>query len=110
VGNGFNPIFRPQNPATLTPLETRVPGPVSDNILELNLTSEVLSFLGAEHLTNVPNRGMIQGDISLAGVSYLQTVNDITGLDPKNPAPGIHFEPGLGCSCQRPPTLRMARR
>jgi hypothetical protein len=94
-GTGFNTIFRPQNPATPTHLLNRVPGPFSDNILELNLTSEILSFSGAENLKNVPNRGMVQGDISFAGVSYLQAINDITGLDPTNPAPGIHFEPGL---------------
>ncbi len=87
-GNGFNTIFRPQNPATPTALPTPVPN--SDNVLELNLTSETLSF--DKPLGTVPNRGEVQGDISLNGVPYLQTITDIT--DPKNPV-GIHFEPGL---------------
>jgi hypothetical protein len=42
TGRGFNTIFRPQNSATPTLLST--PRPDSDNILELNLTIESLSF------------------------------------------------------------------
>src|ERR1039458_4158253 len=68
VGNGFNTIFRPDNSATPTPLP--VPFPNSDNILELNLTSESLSF--SPSLGSVPNRGTTpQGDIFLNGVPYL---------------------------------------
>ena len=107
-GNGFNTIFRPQNPATPADLPTPVPG--SDNVLELNLTDETLTFgvsiVGASggpvtslgtvpnrsEFGTVPNRGEGVGDISLNGVPYLQTINDIT--DPNNPV-GIHFEPGL---------------
>lgn len=90
-GNGFNTIFRPNSTAT----PTRLPGPVTvsdpqDNILELNLTSETLSF--SPSLGSVPNRGMVQGDIFLNGVPYLQSINDIT--IPDQPV-GIHFEPGL---------------
>jgi hypothetical protein len=87
-GNGFNTIFRPDNPETPTPLP--VPVPPSDNVLELNLTRETLSFSPA--LTSVPNRGEVQGDIFLNGVPYLQTINDVTV--PSQPI-GIHFEPGL---------------
>jgi hypothetical protein len=48
-----------------------LPVPVSDNILELNLTSESLSF--SPSLGAVPNRGSNpQGDIFLNGVPYLQ--------------------------------------
>jgi hypothetical protein len=90
VGNGFNTIFRPQNKATPTPLPTPVPGPVGDNVLELNLTSETLSF--SKSLGSVPNRGMVQGDIFLNGVPYLQTITDVT--IPSQPT-GIHFEPGM---------------
>ena len=45
-GSGFNTIFRPENPITPTQLPNPVlpKGPVSDNILELNLTSESLAF------------------------------------------------------------------
>jgi hypothetical protein len=85
-GNGFNTIFRPDNAQTPTVL----PIPVSsDNILELNLTSETLSF--SPGLGSVPNRGSVQGDIFLNGVPYLQTVSDIT----TGQRIGIHFEPGL---------------
>jgi len=105
IGNGFNTIFRPQNPATPADIK---PTPVPDfnNVLELNLTSETLTFgvkvVGppppkdaCPSLPSVPNRGEVQGDIFLNAVPYLQTINDITGLDPNNPNPGIHFEPGL---------------
>ena len=52
AGNGFNTIFRPDN--TVTP--TKLPIPVtSDNILELNLSQESLSF--SPSLGAVPNRG-----------------------------------------------------
>ncbi len=89
VGNGFNTIFRPDNTVTPTPLPIPVPG--SDNILELNLTSESLSF--SPSLGSVPNRGTTpQGDIFLNGVPYLQTVSDITTHGEKT---GIHVEPGI---------------
>jgi hypothetical protein len=88
TGNGFNTIFRPQNPATPTPLP--IPVPTSDNVLELNLTSETLSF--SPGLGSVPNRGSLQGDVFLNGVPYVQAINDVT-----NPgqSTGIHFEPGI---------------
>jgi hypothetical protein len=86
-GNGFNTIFRPDNTTTPTVLPTPV---TSDNILELNLTSETLSF--SPSLGSVPNRGEVQGDIFLNGVPYLQSISDITV--PTQPI-GIHFEPGL---------------
>jgi hypothetical protein len=88
AGQGFNTIFRPDNTVTPTPL----PFPVtSDNILELNLTSESLSF--SPSLGSVPNRGTTpQGDIFLNGVPYVQKVNDITI---PGESVGIHFEPGI---------------
>ena len=95
AGTGFNTIFRPQSPKTPTKLPVPVPG--SDNILELNLTAETLSF--AAPLGNVPNRGFgDQGDITLNAVPYVQSINDITSL----PAQGIHFEPGMWLAV--PPT------
>jgi hypothetical protein len=92
-GNGFNTIFRPQNFA-LTP--TDLGGPANegndDNVLELNLTEETLTF--SKSLGSIPNRGAknLNEDIFLNGVPYLQKINDIT--DPNNPV-GIHFEPGV---------------
>jgi hypothetical protein len=93
VGNGFNTIFRPDSGVTPTPLPNSVPPPPPprDNILELNLTSEELSF--SKSLGAVPNRGTNQQkDIFLNGVPYLQTINDITVHGEKV---GIHFEPGM---------------
>jgi len=87
-GNGFNTIFRPDNAKTPTKLPVPVSG--SDNVLELNLTQETLSF--SPSLGSVPNRGEVQGDIFLNGVPYLQTITDVTV--PSQPI-GIHFEPGL---------------
>ena len=94
-GSGFNLIFRPQNPATPTQLPVLVPG--SDNILELNLTRETLTFSAA--LGNVPNRGSAQGDISLNAVPYVQSIEDVTVA---GSSPGIHFEPGMWLAV--PPT------
>ncbi|HET6842275.1 MAG TPA: heme-binding protein [Candidatus Angelobacter sp.] len=89
AGQGFNTIFRPDSTATPTPLPFPITG--SDNILELNLTSETLSF--SPPLGAIPNRGTDkQGDITLNGVPYLQKVNDITI---HGESVGIHFEPGM---------------
>lgn len=87
-GSGFNTIFRPDSTQTPTPLPVPVPG--TDNVLELNLTSETLTF--SPGLGSVPNRGMVQGDIFLNGVPYLQAINDVTIA---GQSVGIHAEPGL---------------
>ena len=86
-GPGFNTIFRPDSGSP-----TKLPHPVrgSDNLLELNLIKQTLSF--SRPLGSVPNRGEVQPDIFLNGVSYLLTVSDVT--NPAKPI-GIHFEPGL---------------
>jgi hypothetical protein len=67
-----------------------VPG---DNVLELNLTSETLSF--SPSLGSIPNRGTVQGDLFMNGVPYIQVISDVT-----NPgqSTGIHFEPGIWLS------------
>jgi len=85
IGIGFNTIFRPQKQTF--PLPHPAPG---DNLLELNLTSETLSF--SSSLGSIPNRGTLQDDIFLNGVPYVQAINDVT-----NPgqSTGIHFEPGI---------------
>jgi hypothetical protein len=87
TGSGFNTIFRPHKPGTPTGLP--VADITTDNILELNLTSENLSF--SNSLGAVPNRGMVQGDVFLNGVPYLQAINDVTNGSPV----GIHLEPGI---------------
>jgi hypothetical protein len=76
TGHGFNTIFRPDHTG-------------SDNVLELNLTSENLAFSPA--LGSVPNRGLVQSDIFLNGIPYLQAINDVTTGQPI----GIHVEPGI---------------
>lgn len=86
VGTGFNTIFRPDSPETPTPLPIPAGG---DNVLELNLTSESLSF--SPSLGSVPNRGMVQADAFLNGVPYLQAISDVT----TGASVGIHLEPGL---------------
>jgi hypothetical protein len=92
VGNGFNTIFRPNGAATPTTLPNPItPGTPQDNVLELNLTSETLSF--SKGLGSVPNRGTgTQADAFLNGVPYVQSVNDVTI---HGESVGIHFEPGI---------------
>ena len=92
VGNGFNTIFRPNSAATPTKLPNPItPGTPTDNVLELNLTSETLSF--SKNLGSVPNRGTgTQQDAFLNGVPYVQSINDITI---HGESVGIHFEPGI---------------
>lgn len=107
TGQGFNTIFRPDNSKTPTPFNPPI---ASDNVLELNLTQETLSF--SSSLGSIPNRGSgQQGDIFLNAIPYLQTINDVTTPPPI----GIHFEPGMWVSVpatddpKEPPTLvRMA--
>ena len=70
-GHGFNQIFRPDSGSP-----TKLPKPVaSDNLLELNLVSQTLSF--SRPIGTVPNRGEVPPDIFLNGVGYLLTVSDI---------------------------------
>ena len=96
-GSGFNTIFRPDSGSP-----TKLPVPVTgDNLLELNLTQETLSFSPA--LGSVPNRGEVMPDIFLNGVPYLQVINDVTV--PSQPV-GIHVEPGLWMAV--PPTTTPA--
>jgi hypothetical protein len=90
VGSGFNTIFRPNNKKSDIGSFPCPPDDHDAGVLELNLTSETLSF--APNLGSIPNRGFdTQEDIFLSGVPYLQTINDVTTL----PAQGIHFEPGI---------------
>ena len=86
VGRGFNQIWRPHH---ATP-----PDPATqDRFLELNLTTETLEFEAIQG--PIPNRGLLQGDISMFGVTYLQKVSDVV-------SGGIHVEPGIWASV--PPT------
>jgi hypothetical protein len=77
TGEGFNVIWRPH------PLKPSG----QDRFLELNVTSEQLDFGPA--LKNIPNRGLLQPNISLAGLNYLQQISDANLNAPQ------HFEPGV---------------
>jgi hypothetical protein len=81
-GQGFNQIFRPFHPSN-----------VSDNFLELNLTNETLEF--TEIPGEIPNRGFVQSDVSLFGLTYLQQVADAVVKDTDGHPAGIHIEPGI---------------
>ena len=61
TGQGFNTIFRPNNTKTPTVF---VPPITSDNVLELNLTRETLSF--SNSLGSIPNRGTDPQGISFS--------------------------------------------
>lgn len=60
-GNGFNTIFRPNGRATPTPLPVTPPSD-NDSVLELNLTSETLSF--STRLGSVPTAAPISATFS----------------------------------------------
>ena len=79
VGKGFNAIWRPNLLSS-----------GQDRFLELNLTRETLTF--QEIAGPIPNRGLLQPDIFMAGLSYLQLIGD-ENLSPPND--GLHFEPGI---------------
>lgn len=85
-GAGFNTIFRPLNPHSPNTLPVPATG---DNILELNLTHEDTTFSAIQGA--IPNRGMVQADIALFGMTYLQQITDVT----TQPHVGIHIEPGI---------------
>ncbi len=74
-GTGFNTIWRPSF------------DPDGGHFLELNITEETFEFqriAGA-----IPNRGLLQKDINMFGLNYLQQITD------KNSGAGLHFEPGI---------------
>ncbi|KAK5721995.1 hypothetical protein LTR17_014499 [Elasticomyces elasticus] len=106
AGNGFNTIFRPRSSVSPEDKATDLPNkpinlggaPFDDNILELNLTTEQLTF--GSTIGGIPNRGLLdQPDVTLAGLPYLQTIQDVTnvltGRGDRIEHDGIHFEPGM---------------
>ncbi len=74
-GRGFNVIWRPNS----------TPG--QDRFLELNVTSEQIEFDAIPG--QIPNRGLLQPDINMFGLRYLQQISDA------NLNAGLHIEPGL---------------
>jgi len=99
-GKGFNVIWRPNS----------TPG--QDRFLELNLTEETLQF--EEIPGNIPNRGLLQGDIDMFGVTYLQQISDANvKVDGQNA--GLHIEPGIWATvpqtenpAEKPTVVRLA--
>jgi hypothetical protein len=79
-GYGFNQIWRPFHGS-------------QDRFLELNETIETLQF--DEIPGDIPNRGLLQADINLHGIRYLQQIQDAHVLGPNHKLAGIHIEPGL---------------
>ena len=97
-GRGFNQIWRPFRDTEKLGPSGPNPPPNQDRFLELNLTQETLDF--EEIAGPIPNRGLLQADISMRGVHYLQQVSDASG--------GIHLEPGIWAAV--PATLDPAER
>ena len=95
TGRGLNVIWRPDS----------TPG--QDRFLELNRTDETLVF---ERISGaIPNRGLLQPDIDMFGLHYLQQISDA------NTHAGLHVEPGIWASvpqttnpAERPTIVRMA--
>jgi hypothetical protein len=79
-GHGFNLIWRPNFNGQ---------SGSKDFFLELNLTKEILDFTDFTGTTGIANRGSLQPDIFLGGISYLQQVFD--AFD----GTGQHVEPGV---------------
>ena len=75
AGRGFNVIWRPNH----------TPG--QDRFLEINVTSEQIEFSPVPG--QIPNRGLLQDDIVMFGLNYLDQITDA------NLNAGLHFEPGL---------------
>jgi hypothetical protein len=76
-GRGFNMIWRPNHKQS---------GP-KPYFLQLMFIDEVLSF--TEILGAIANRGLLQDDIAMGGVSYMQQITD--AFD----GSGQHVEPGV---------------
>jgi hypothetical protein len=98
TGTGFNMIWRPNHGGQSGP---------NDFFLELNFTDETLEFtdITPPGPGGIANRGLLQNDIPLGGVAYLQTIKD--SFDQT----GQHFEPGVWANVphttnpDEPPTI-----
>ena len=84
-GTGFNVIWRPHRQKAGDP-------PNQDRFLELNVTEETIQF--EEIPGNIPNRGFLQDDINMFGLTYLQQISDHNVKIGGKPA-GLHIEPGI---------------
>ena len=103
IGRGFNVIWRPFQGGP----------PNQDRFLELNLTEETLKF--EEIPGAIPNRGLLQPDINMFGLWYLQTISDANIKDAQGNPAGLHLEPGIWATVPKtehpqeiPTVVRMA--
>jgi LysM repeat protein len=103
MGNGFNVIWRPFQGGP----------PNQDRFLELNLTEETLRF--EEIPGAIPNRGLLQPDLNMFGLWYLQTIADANIKDANGKPAGLHLEPGIWATVpqtehpqEMPTVVRMA--
>lgn len=103
TGKGFNVIWRPFQGGP----------PNQDRFLELNLTEETLRF--EEIPGAIPNRGLLQPDINMFGLWYLQTISDANIKDAEGNPAGLHLEPGIWATVPKtehpqeiPTVVRMA--
>jgi hypothetical protein len=78
-GKGFNAIWRPHRGN-------------SDHFLELNVTNDQIDLTVIDGL--IPNRGFVQGQIFMRGLTYLQQISDANVTVNGVPA-GLHIEPGV---------------
>lgn len=103
TGRGFNVIWRPFQGGP----------PNQDRFLELNLTEETLRV--EEIPGAIPNRGLLQPDINMFGLWYLQTISDANIKDAQGKPAGLHLEPGVWATVPKtehpqeiPTVVRMA--
>jgi hypothetical protein len=73
-GQGFNTIWRPHQGG-------------QDRFLMLSLTNETLVF--SEIRGPIPNRGLLNPDIEMFGVTYMQQIAEASS------GAGLHIEPGI---------------
>jgi hypothetical protein len=98
-GHGFNTIWRPHFQ-------------VQDRFLELNLTNDQIEF---DPISGpIPNRGLLQQDINMFGLTYLQQISDANVVVNGNHE-GLHIEPGIWAAvpattnpAESPTVVRMA--
>lgn len=74
TGRGFNTIWRPHQGG-------------QDRFLELNLTTETLVFSKINGA--IPNRGLVNPDINMFGLTYMQQIAEASDNT------GLHVEPGI---------------
>jgi hypothetical protein len=78
-GKGFNAIWRPHRGN-------------SDHFLELNVTNDEIDLQAIDG--EIPNRGSVQPQIFMRGLTYLQQISDANVTVNGVPA-GLHIEPGV---------------